>query len=104
MTDPKQEDLQQREAALRQRELELRMRELEVEVNQMPVSPTVKHQVQATAKPGKLRQITIAAKFFGIVVAMIAAVKIATWMAGFLLFGTVVWVVYQIFLAGKRSK
>jgi hypothetical protein len=101
MTEPNQDDLQRREAALRQRELELRLRELENEVDQTPISPTTKQQPSVAKSISWLRKMPLAAKFFGIVVAVIVAVKVATWMASLLMVAGLVWVFYQVFWASR---
>lgn len=101
----REQELQQREQALRQRELEIRLRELDAEINtqtnitdQPPTHATVKHQ------PSKswFTQLSGAGKFFGIVVAVIVAVKIASWVAAILLFGTITWVTFQLFRISQR--
>lgn len=100
----REQDLNQREEALRQRELEIRLRELAAEVDaktgtqpQPPLYPTVKHR-----QVNWMTRLSYGAKFFGIVVAVIVAVKIASWVATLLLFGTVVWVLVQVFKISQR--
>lgn len=102
------QELKQREQALRQRELEIRLRELDAEINtkldkndQPPTHQTVKHR-EPTAK-NWLTRTSLAAKFFGIVVAVIVAVKIASWVTTVLLFGAIAWLGYQIFKSNSRK-
>jgi hypothetical protein len=99
----REQELKQREEALRQRELEIRLRELDAEINtqtnntdQTPTHATVKH------RPSWFSQLNYAGKFFGIVVAVIVAVKVASWVAAMLLFGTIVWVTFQLFRISQR--
>lgn len=101
----REQEIQQREEALRQRELEIRLRELDAEINaqtnniaQTPTHATAKH------RPSKrwFTQLSDAGKFFGIVVAVIVAVKVASWVAALLLFGAIVWVTFQLFKISQR--
>lgn len=102
------QELKQREQALRQRELEIRLRELDAEINakldktdQTPTHRTVKHR--EPSQKNWLTQLSMAAKFFGIVVAVIVAVKIASWVTTVLLFGAIAWIGFQIFKNSSRT-
>lgn len=102
----REQELEQREQALRQRELEIRLRELDAEINasaditdQTPTHRTVKHRESSKRW---LTQLSYAGKFFGIMVAVIVAIKIASWIAATLLFATIAWVGFQLFRISQR--
>jgi hypothetical protein len=102
--DDKEQELQRREAELRKRELEIRLRELESEINPPPLYETVKHEQPEKATDRWKRQIVQVGKFMGIVIAVIVAVRIASWLATIVMIGGIAWVAYQIFLANDRPK
>jgi hypothetical protein len=111
----REQDLKQREESLRQREIEIRLRELAAEVDaatdaqqqpniqqQPPLYRTEKHHPEKHRRGNWMTRLGFGAKFFGIVVAVIVAVKVASWLATLLLFGGVVWVLVQVFKIGQR--
>jgi hypothetical protein len=103
--DDKEQELQRREAELRQRELEIRLRELDAEINPPPLYETVKHQEAERSIERWKRQLIQVGKFMGVVIAVIVAVRIASWLATIVMIGGIAWVVYQIFLADRpKSK
>ncbi|WP_017326144.1 hypothetical protein [Synechococcus sp. PCC 7336] len=96
---PSERDLRQREAELKQRELALRLRELEVDLAR---GNEGRRQTVAPAKrPNKIRrwwQMAVnGLKFFAVVVAVVAAVRVAFWLAGALMVLTVSWLIYKLF-------
>ena len=99
----KEQELKSREAELKEREIKIRMRELEAELeDSTPVQPTVKH-TEPLARPWYKRLPRIA-KFGLIVVGVMVAVKIASWLATLLLLVGVGWAGYTLFLEGDRNK
>jgi Flp pilus assembly protein TadB len=105
----KNEELRRREKELQAREHALRLRELEAEIdqqpstNQLPISLTIQHQEPERAIRHRSRQALNVAKFLGIVVAVVVAVRIATWLATAVLVGGIVWVAYKIFFESNTS-
>jgi hypothetical protein len=103
--DDKERELQRREAELRKRELEIRLRELESEVNPPPLYETIKHQEPEKPIERWKRQIVQVSKFMGIVIAVLVAIRIASWLATIVMIGGIAWVAYQIFVADRpKSK
>lgn len=98
------EEMRRREQELRDRETALRLRELEMEISQppIPVYPTTKHEAPPSKLKQRLRQATNVAKFLGIVVAVIVAVKVAMWAATALMVGAIAWIAYKIFFDDKK--
>jgi hypothetical protein len=108
-SNPDDEQLRQREQEIRDRERAIRLRELEAELHQPPLLPTVKlptvKQPPADAKlQGKYRQIRNVATFFGLVVVVAVAVKIASQLATAVMVGGIAWVAYKIFMDSKPPK
>jgi uncharacterized membrane protein YdbT with pleckstrin-like domain len=101
--DDKEQELQRREVELRKRELEIRLRELDAEINPPPLYETVRHQEPEKSTKRWLRQMAQVSKFMGVVVAVIVAIKIASWLATIVMIGGVAWVAYQIFLANDST-
>jgi hypothetical protein len=51
------------------------------------------------------RQLIQVGKFMGVVIAVIVAIRIASWLATIVMIGGIAWVIYQIFLADRpKSK
>ena len=99
----KEQEFKNREAELKEREIKIRMRELEAELEDpTPVQPTVKHK-EPLARPW-YKGLPKIAKFGLIVVGVIVAVKVATWLAGMLLVFGIGWAGYKLFLEGDRNK
>ncbi len=119
--------LHRRETELRQRELELRIRELENEVKSRgasahaaesasftdaapgadrtppPVTPTSKYQENKHQQDKQTRwqkwngKLWMGLQFGLIMIAVIAAIRIANWLGGALLIGMIAWVGYKVF-------
>jgi hypothetical protein len=114
--------LRQREELLRQRELELRIRELESELKtrgsnfhpaseptssttgpagaQRPdpaVNPTSKYKGKSTRWDKWNGKLWMGLQFVLVVIAVIAAIKIAHWLGGALIIGMIAWVAYKVF-------
>ena len=102
----KDEELQRREQELRDREHALRLREIEAELSQpsLGVSPTVKHTEPESAMRRRLKKLQNVATFFGIVVVVAVAVKIANQLAMAVIVGGIAWVAYKMFFEGDRAK
>jgi hypothetical protein len=101
-SNPKEEELRRREKELQERELVMRMRELEAEINQPPIYKTVKHQPPETRFQRWKRTAIRVASFVGIVVCAIAAVKIASAVATFVIIGAIGFAVYKVFIDGRK--
>lgn len=112
MTSPNSnpDELRRREQELQERERSLRLRELETEIyaknnpTEPPIVPTRKHQESDRAMKRQFRQVLEIAKFLGIVVAVVVAVRVAMWLATIVMFGAVAWIAYKLFFAGDRRR
>ncbi len=108
-------ELSRREQELRQRELELRIRELETHIQnvsgntlpadatpngtptELPITPTRPYKAKKTRWnlwKGKLWE---GCQFFMIVVSVVLAIRIATWLGMILIVGMISWVAYKVF-------
>ncbi len=99
-----EEELRRREKELQAREHALRLRELEAEVNLPVLMPTEKHQEPAGKLQRWKRNVIVAAKFFGIVVATFVAVQVASVLAGVVLVGVVAWVIYKVYFEERFKR
>ncbi len=115
------DELQRRERELQDREAAIRLRELEAEINQLPPasgssgssgspgssrssgSTTALAPSPRTPTP-LVRKIINAAKFLGVVVVAVVAVRIVSWAASLVIIGGIAWLAYQIFFADKPEK
>jgi Flp pilus assembly protein TadB len=107
--DKKARELRHKEQELRKREQEIRVRELEAEIDRsVPEYRTTKYEEpDSQVKEGKLQQwrrkIIAVAQFTGIVIAVVVAVRIATWLATVVIVGGIALIAYQMFFC-KRQK
>ncbi|MGK7872732.1 MAG: hypothetical protein AB4426_05285 [Xenococcaceae cyanobacterium] len=107
--DDRDKELQRREKELQERERAIRLRELETEIygkeeaQELPLYQTTKHEPPEGLLKRWGRKLANIAKFAGIVIAVVVAVKIATWLAMTILVGAVGWVAYKIFLEKDES-
>ena len=107
--DKKARELRHKEQELRKREQEIRLRELEAEIDRsVPEYRTSKYEEpDSKGKEGKLqqwhRQIIAVAQFTGIVIAVVVAVRIATWLATVVIVGGIALIAYKMFFAKDRS-
>ena len=107
--DKKARELRHKEQELRKREQEIRLRELEAEIDRpVPEYRTIKYEEpDSKVKEGKLQQwrrkITAVAQFTGIVIAVVVAVRIASWLATAVIVGGIAWIAYKMFFAKDRS-
>lgn len=105
----REEELHRREKELQEREHALRLRELEAELDQQaqrgepPISPTTKHHKTNGALQQRFQQAITVAKFLGIVVAVVVAMRIAAWLATAVMVGAIAWVGYKL-LFEKRDR
>ncbi|MDP8964247.1 MAG: hypothetical protein M3O33_09745 [Cyanobacteriota bacterium] len=102
--DDKENELRRRERELQAREQAIRLRELDAEINQPPLLQTAKHrEPNSSLKPwyGKLVNV---GKFLAVVVTVVIAIRVATWLATVIMVGAVAWVAYKIFLESDRPK
>lgn len=105
----KEAELRRREKELQEREQSIRLREMEAELYQKEqpsssLAPTRKHEKPAGNLQQRYRQLFNVAKFLGIVVAVVIAVRIASWLAMIVMVGGVAWVAYKLFLEKDRSR
>ena len=107
--DKKARELRHKEQELRKREQEIRLRELEAEIDRsVPEYRTIKYEEpDSKVKEGKLKQwrrkIIAAAQFTGIVIAVVVAVRIASWLATVVIVGGIALIAYKMFFAEDRS-
>ncbi|MBD2460502.1 hypothetical protein H6G89_05535 [Oscillatoria sp. FACHB-1407] len=106
--DNREEELRRREQELRERELQLRLRELEAEIHQLPPQPSypsaqqppllhpTKHEPPPTKFQTWLKKLTTVGKFLAIVVAVIVAVRVASWLATVVIVAGIAWLAYKI--------
>jgi hypothetical protein len=85
-----------------QRQVEKRLREMDDQINSLdtPFYQTQKHQPEQTQKPW-LKKVILGGKFFSLAVATIVAVKVASTLAGIVIFGSLAFLVYKLFLESK---
>ena len=106
--DKKSRELRHKEQELRKREQEIRLRELEAEIDRsVPEHRTRKYEEPDSQVNGKLKQwrrkIIAAAQFTGIVIAVVVAVRIASWLATALIVGGIALIAYKMFVEEDRS-
>ena len=101
----KDKELQQKEAELRKREIKVRMRELEAELEQpTPVQATVTTDDPSSSKGRPwYKRLPDIGKFCLIVIAVIVAVRLASWLATAVMVFGVAWAGYKLFLEGDRK-
>ncbi|MBD1830036.1 hypothetical protein NDI47_12915 [Microcoleus vaginatus GB1-A2] len=101
--DKKTRELRHKEQELRKREQESLLRELEAEIDRsVPEYLTSKYKEPDSQVNGKLKQwrrkILAVAQFTGIVIAVVVAVRIATWLATALMVGGIALIAYEMFV------
>ncbi|MCU0548089.1 MAG: hypothetical protein MUC48_01960 [Leptolyngbya sp. Prado105] len=101
-SNSREEELRQREKELEERELAMRLRELEAEVNSPPFHQTVKHQSPETRFQRWKRNAIKIASFVGIVVCVIAAVRIASALATLVIVVAIAFALYKVFIDGRK--
>ncbi len=96
-------ELERRERELRQKELELRLRELDSDVNGKNIQfyQTDKHQPEKLDKLW-VPKVILGLKLFGLGVAALVAVKIASVLAGVVIVGMLAFVAYKLFFDNKK--
>ncbi|MEG4046460.1 MULTISPECIES: hypothetical protein [unclassified Microcoleus] len=107
-SDQKARELRHKEQELRKREQEILLRELEAEIDRsVPEHITSKYEEPDSQVNGKLKQwrrkIIAAAQFTGIVIAVVVAVRIASWLATALIVGGIALIAYKMFIEEDRS-
>ncbi len=85
-----------------QSQVEKRLREMDDQIHGIdaPFYQTQKHQPEQSQKPW-LRKVILGGKLFGLAVATIIAVKVASALAGIVIFGALAFLVYKLFLESK---
>lgn len=102
--EKKTRELRHKEQELRKREQESQLRELEAEIDRsVPEYLTSKYKEPDSQVNGKLKQwrrkILAVAQFTGIVIAVVIAVRIASWLATALMVGGIALIGYKMFFA-----
>ncbi|MEG4866448.1 MULTISPECIES: hypothetical protein [unclassified Microcoleus] len=96
-------ELRHKKQDLRRREQEIWLRELEAEIDRsVPEHLTRKYEESDSQVNGKLKQwrrkILAVAQFTGIVIAVVVAVRIASWLATTLIVGFIALSAYKMFI------
>jgi Flp pilus assembly protein TadB len=101
--EEREQELQRTERQLREKETELRLRELESQITQEKAQFYQTTKVDSQEK-GKLWQgkAILGLKLFGLAVAAIIAVRVASFVASAVIVGTLVFVGYKLFLDKKK--
>ena len=101
--DKKTRELRHKQQELRKREQESWLRELEAEIDRsVPEYLTSKYKEPDSQVNGKLKQwrrkILAVAQFTGIVIVVVVAVRIASWLATALMVGGIALIAYEMFV------
>ncbi len=85
-----------------QRQVEKRLQEMDDQINGIdaPFYQTQKHQPAQPQKPW-LRKVILGGQLFGLAVGTIVAVRVASALAGIVIFGSLAFLVYKLFLESK---
>jgi predicted alpha/beta-hydrolase family hydrolase len=83
-----------------QRQVEKRLREMDDQINSFDAPFYKTQKLQPEQKPW-LRKLILGGKLFGLAVATIVAVKVASTLAGMVIFGALVFLIYKLFLESK---
>jgi ferric-dicitrate binding protein FerR (iron transport regulator) len=97
-----EEELRRREQELQEREQALRIKQLELELGHAPITSAGKSAPSESPVNRRYRQILNLAKFLGLVIAVVVAIRIAAWLATMVMIGSVIWVIYKLFFASDR--
>ncbi|MEL7086198.1 MAG: hypothetical protein AAF268_14905 [Cyanobacteria bacterium P01_A01_bin.3] len=105
----REQDLRQREAELGERELSLRLKEMEIELQKAKGDRLSTETVAPpTQRPGRIRRWRRNAieglKLFAVVVAVIAAIRLAYWLASVLVVLAVGYLVYKLYFARRFNR
>ncbi|BAZ33025.1 hypothetical protein NIES4074_55340 [Cylindrospermum sp. NIES-4074] len=87
-----------------QRQVEMRLREMESNIGgtNAPFHKTVKHQPENLQQPW-MKKAILAAKLFGLGVAVLVAVRVASVLAGIVMFAALAWLTYKLFFESKKN-
>lgn len=107
--DPKERDFQQREADLRERELALKLKAMEMELDLAKRSHPRKQKPRNLEKrPSRIRRWRRNAiegiKLFAVVVLVVAAIRVAYWLASIVLVLGVSYLAYKLFFANRFNR
>ncbi|MEM7554166.1 MAG: hypothetical protein AAF378_08695 [Cyanobacteria bacterium P01_A01_bin.84] len=102
-SEEREKDLERRERELRQKETEIRLRELESEIIHKDANFHQTYKPKTEEPQGKLwkKQAILGLKLFGLGVAVFAAVKLASVVAGFVIVGTLGFITYKFFFESR---
>jgi divalent metal cation (Fe/Co/Zn/Cd) transporter len=87
-----------------QRQVEMRIRRIESSINQADIPL---HNVQQMPeKPPKLwkKRVILGVKLFGLGVAVLVAVRVASALAGIIIFAVLGWVAYKLFIESSNKR
>lgn len=101
----REQELAKREEELAKREQAMRLYEIEKELYQQdpPLYQTTKHEKGESLLRRWSKKIALIGKFLIIVVAVVAAVKVGTWLATAAIVGATAWIGYQIFFESPKK-
>ncbi|MFM7408897.1 MAG: hypothetical protein ACKO3K_20130 [Cuspidothrix sp.] len=83
-----------------QRQVEKRLREMDDQINSLDAPFYETQKLQPEQKPW-LRKVILGGKLFGLAVATIVAVRVASTLAGIVIFGALAFLIYKLFLESK---
>ncbi|HLO88670.1 MAG TPA: hypothetical protein VK203_27185 [Nostocaceae cyanobacterium] len=88
-----------------QRRVEARLREMaeKIHASEIPHYQTVKHQPEEAQKPW-VKKAILAGKLFGLAVAALIAVRVASVLAGVMIVALLGWMAYKLFLESPKKK
>jgi hypothetical protein len=106
--DDKENELMRRERELEDRERSMRLREIEAELDRQnkpeaPLYETKKYETSPNSFKRFQRNLVKVAKFFGFVIVVVVAVKIAQWLVFIITIGGIAWLGYELFIKSDRS-
>jgi Flp pilus assembly protein TadB len=94
--EDKYKHLERIERQLQEKEAKLQLRKSEAEVHK-----TVKHQPEASGKLWQ-KKVLLGLKLFAFGIIAIVAVKVASFLAGLIIVGTLAFVAYKLFTSSKK--
>lgn len=101
----KDNEIQRREQDIEARERAIRLREIEAEIYKVepPLYKPTTHEQPESRLHRWSKKLLLAGKFAIIVVAVVAAVKLGTWLATAIIVGAISWVAYKLFFESDKT-
>ena len=102
----REEELAKREQELAERERSIRLQQMEMELYKQdpPLYQTTKYEQKESALRRWSRKMAMVGKFLIIVVAVVAAVRVGTWLATAVIVGAIAWIGYQMFFDSDNTQ